>query len=389
MKVAVVTSPQLSADGFPGLRNDVRLVKAAVLYADEVELLGLAAGLVHSLGLAPDSQKMSLRQMMELTDRVTGSNHLTPSHRDALIQAERLEKRGVALPPHLRERLEEIEKVAVEGRRIFGEGQLDVLESTGADELAPAIDAGVVTVAAVGGDLESALMAATGRRDDAATDREVAKWVHQVKQRMLDHRTRLLLDEQSEDHVRALLAEGVIPADQVGLRLASKAAIGAGFVARLPSFPHAPMDELVDLRRELSVPLVRYRAAVSRFSGQIPSLTTAALQTGVSDLWESEVAPALLEINELLAEHSFMKEAARAVGQSVGVYAAAGASIWVGLGATSEVDHFVAAAIASAPKAVQTVADTAMGTWAARRSARRHELFYLHSVEAALRTSPN
>jgi hypothetical protein len=376
----------MSAEGFPSLRNDVRLVKAALLYADEVELLGLAAGLVHSLGLTPQSQRLTLRQMMELTDGVTGSKTLTPAHRQLLLLTERLNKSGAALPAHVSEGLRDIETVEAEARRLLSEGQRDVIDSTGADELVPALQAGVVSVASVGGDLESALMAATGRRDNAETTKEVAQWVHEVRLRMIDHRTRLLLDEQSEDHVRALLAEGVIPADQVGLRLASKAAIGAGFVARLPSFPHVRMDELIDFRRELGAPLIRYRSAVSRFSRQLPSLASTALQPGVSELWETEVSPAVLEINELLHEHTFMKEAARAVGQSVGVYAAAGASIWVGLGATSEVDRLVAAAIAAAPKGAQTAVDTTMGVWEAKRAARKHELFYLHSIEDSMRS---
>jgi hypothetical protein len=386
VKVAVVTSPRWGPDGFPSLRNDVALVKAAILYADEVELLGLAAGLVHSLGLSPESRNMSLRQMMELTDRVTGSSHLTPAHRKMLIQAEQLTKRGIALPPEVKSSLDGIEQVAVEGRRIFSEGQVEILASTGANDLAPALDAGIVTVAKVGGDLESALMAATGRRDEGANERQVAQWVEEVKQRMLDHRTRLLFDDQAEEHVRELLAEGVIAPDVVGLRLAASAAIGAGLVARLPSFPHAPMDELVDLRRELATPLVRYRGAVSRFSGQIPTLAEAELRDGVSQLWESEVAPALLEVRELLSESSFMKEAAQAAGKSVGVYMSMGAAIWMGLGAFSEVNHLVAAAIASAPKSGQILADAAMGNRAAKRGARKQELFYLHAIEDTLQS---
>lgn len=387
MKVAVVTSPRWGEDGFPSLRNDVAMVKAALLYADEVELLGLAAGLVHCLGLSPESQNMSLLEMMELTDGATGSTLLNPQTRQTLARAERLVRRGAVLPPEMRQGLAEMEAVAVEGRRIWSEGQRDVLESTGADELAPALAAGVVKVARVGGDIESALKAATGRRDDSGTDKEVAQWVSEVRQRLNDRRTRLLFDDEAEEHVREMLTEGVLPPDQVGLRLASKAAIGAGFVARLPSFSLAPMDELIDLRKELAEPLVRYRGAVSRFSGQIPTLEEAELRAGVSDLWESDVAPALLEVNELLAEHTFTKEVARAAGKSVGAYIAAGASIWLGLGAATDINSLAAAAVASAPKAAQTVVDSIMATGDGKRAVMKREMFYLHAVEASLRRS--
>lgn len=384
MKVAVVTSPRWESDGLPSLRNDVALVKAAILYADEVELLGLAAGLVHSLGLSPGSRNMSLREMMELTDRVTGSSHLTQSHRAALIQAERLSKRGAVLPPQVRSDLAELEKVATHARGLLLEGQTDVVESTGADELEPALDAGIVTVAPVGGDLESALRMATGRGNPLETEREVEAWVDAVKQRMIDSRTRLLLDDQSEDHVRLLLKEGVIAPDAVGLRLAGTAAVGAGLVSRLPTFPHVPMDELLDFRRDMAAPLTRYRAAVSRFSGQLPSLADAQLRDGVSQLWEAEVAPALLEIDETLSDSSFLKEAARAASKNVGEYLAGGAAIWTGLGAFSELNHLVAAAIAAAPKTGQVVADAAIAAHSARQGARRHDLFYLHAIDNSM-----
>jgi hypothetical protein len=384
VKVAVVTSPRRGRGGFPSLSNDVALVKAAILYADEVELLGLAAGLVHSLGLSPESRNMSLRQMMELTDRVTGSTHLTPTHRAALMHAERLTKRGTALPPQMRSDLAELERVATHARNLLLEGQTDVVESTGAGELAPALDAGIVTVASVGGDLESALLMATGRSDPVATGREVHAWVHAIKQRMIDPQVRLLFDDQSEDHVRLLLREGVIAPNAVGLRLAGTAAVGAGLVSRLPAFPHVPMDELLDFRRDMAAPLTRYRAAVSRFSGQLPTLANAQLRDGVSQLWEAEVAPALLEIDETLGDSSFLKEAARAASKNVGEYLAGGAAIWTGLGAVSELNHMVTAAIAAAPKAGQVLADAAIATHSARQEARRHELFYLHAIDSSM-----
>lgn len=382
VKVAVVTSPRWNNDGFPSLRNDVALVKAAVLYADEVEVLGLAAGLVHSLGLSPESQNMSLREMMELTDRVTGSATLTPAHRENLIRAERAAKRGQVQSPEIRRGLEEIERVAAHARGLLRTGQMDVIESTGADELTPALDAGLVTVANVGGDLESALLAVTGRRDETTTGEQVQEWIDEVTRRLLDHRTRLLFDDQSEDLVRELLAEGVVPMDIMGLRLAGKAAVGAGLVSRLPTFTHTPMDELLDFRRDMATPLKRYRSAVSRFSRQLPPLTEAELRDGVNELWETDVEPALLEIKETMAESSFLKEAARAAGKSVGVYMTAGAGIWMGLGAVSDLSQLVTAAIATAPKTSQIVADAALATQAARRPVRKHELFYLHAISS-------
>lgn len=104
----------------------------------------------------------------------------------------------------------------------------------------------------------------------------------------------------------------------------------------------------------------------------------------MSDLWESEVAPALLEVDETLAEHSFTREFRRATAKDAGWYVAAGTSVWVGLAGINDVNQLVAAAVASAPKAVQAVAEGVLATTAAKRSVKKSELVYLHAVERSL-----
>lgn len=50
---------------------------AAILYADEVELLGLAASMIHSIGLGPKAKKASLEDMLRWSEIVRGESLVT------------------------------------------------------------------------------------------------------------------------------------------------------------------------------------------------------------------------------------------------------------------------------------------------------------------------
>ena len=67
---------------------------------------------------------------------------------------------------------------------------------------------------------------------------------------MTDPRSRLLFDGESADFFKMAIEEGEIALSTEHLPRARAAALGAGFVARLPALPQARMDELLDLRSD-------------------------------------------------------------------------------------------------------------------------------------------
>lgn len=329
VKVAVVTSPQSEADGRPSLRGDVRLVKAALLYADHVEVLGLAAGMVHDIGLAPGSEDgLSLGHMVDLVE-ATSSEVLTPAIRDLLPAFDAIKQFGTPLPEELQEGMARVDEFMTTANGMLAEVRTEMLDSTGAKELRPAIESGVVSVVNLGVGIKHAVSAAAGTSSPSDTDRAVRLWVDEIKARLIDGRTRLLFDEHAGSLVHSMVDEGVIPPDEIGLRLAGQAALGAGFVARLPAFPEAPMDELIDLRGELDGPLTRYRGAIAKFSVGVPRMLGRDLQFEVGHLWEQEVAPALEEIDDLLHQHTYVRELARTALQDIGRYLIEGAGVFV------------------------------------------------------------
>jgi hypothetical protein len=376
VKVAVVTSPD-SQDGNPSLQGDVRLVKAALLYADEVELLGLSANMVHAIGLAPGSRSLSLSGLIDLVD-ATGSPAITPEIRSLLPVFEAVDRGGLVLPAELQEGADQVAEFVAHANELLGPAQTDILNSTGAEELRPALASGLLSVADLGVGMKDAVAAAAGT--GTSSDRAVQQWIDEISVRLRDGRTRLLFDEGSGDLVQSMFEEGVIAPNEIGLRLAGSAALGAGFVARLPAFTEAPMDELLDLRGELDAPLTRYRGAVAKFSATIPRMVGRHLDYEVGHLWEQEVAPALEEIDALLHEHTYVRELARHALQDVGKYLIEGATVFVGLGAASDVGAVAAGLAGTVPGVAEVSARALLGQRAGTASARRHDMFYLYKV---------
>lgn len=77
LRLAVATTPKWRA-GRPSLADDLEIVKAGILYADDVELVGLAASLVHKVSLADESKQLSLERFLRITQLVTGEDASPP-----------------------------------------------------------------------------------------------------------------------------------------------------------------------------------------------------------------------------------------------------------------------------------------------------------------------
>lgn len=376
-----MTSPQVQ-DGKSTLRGDVQLVKAALLYADQVELLGLAASMVHSIGLAPGSKALTLLELVRLAEVANGGALVPPEVRRFLPQIDALVRSGATIPAELRAEGESIFEFIEKAHELLHPAQDEILLMTGAEELRPALESGILRVADLGVGMESAVAAAVSGA--MTSDREIAGWIGQIESRMSDRRTRLLFDEDSGDLIQSMLNEGIVAPDQIGLRLAGKAAAGAGFVARLPAFSEARMDELLDLRVELDAPLRRYRAAISQFSVALPQAVGRELEFEVEQLWESSVAPAIDEITERLHDHALVRELARHALQDVAKYLGYAGGVFVGLAAATDVGQVAATVASTVPGMAEAAGRAMVSSSGARQQVERHELFYLHKVNEGL-----
>ncbi len=127
----------------------------------------------------------------------------------------------------------------------------------------------------------------------------------------------VLRDDRLSGIVAHLIAQGRVTPTAQDIAGSSEAVLGAGLIARLPSFTEIPMNEVLDLRRDLEGPLVRYRSAVAGLRSQELDPYSPARDEIIDLVWRQHVAPALLEIEEDLKEHGLIRELARSLSADV------------------------------------------------------------------------
>jgi len=123
-----------------------------------------------------------------------------------------------------------------------------------------------------------------------------------------------LFDETSNGLMRAAIREKVICLSDHEKQKITHAGVSDNFIQRLPSFEEAPVDEILDIRKELSAPLIRFRSKMLSYSEGIQALPwDDDFQAECSLLYNKEVVPAVLEIDEMTKGNSFVKNIGKKV----------------------------------------------------------------------------
>jgi hypothetical protein len=394
VRVALATSPQ--PDFNRALEHDLALAKAALLYADEVEMVGLGVSLLEKLRLEAGGEAGLFGILRSLDDEALAyvqgpdADKFPEGWReqfDRFMKAdmERLSRTQPARAAQLRTMRQQMAGLS-EGMRPYVD---EILDASGSTELARAVEAKVIRIADLNMDLSTLFRQQDVR--SAESDEQLQLWLDTLVARMADPRVRLLFDQDSAGLVQAMFDEGKLASNPSGVRLATQAALGAGLVSRLPAFPQARMDELLDMRKELASPLTLYRGAVVRYSRQLPTALGNTLDFEIQQLWESDVQPAIEILKDELADHGLVREMARSVNaRDIRMFAWTSATS-MAVGSVTDIGALVATAVTAASHGVPLLADTALDAirtkQQADRDGQRREFYYLYEANRRLSTS--
>ncbi len=379
LHVTIATEPRSSLS----VTAEVRLTKAALLYADDVTLCSANVAMLDSIGRILDQpSRVRTRQISEIASVL-----LEPGVRE---QFELLDSQPRSVRRRHRIFAELDEKLSGTAREVE-----DVIRGmrrdNAMDEIQLAIDAGLVTVDRLGLEpialiQESILRAA--KRPETGVVKNIA--VTTLFDRIgsiaaVGAGTYPLFDDGMSDIVNTMIEAGLLrdpatsPAGQAGL--------GAHFIAYLPAFPDARTDEIIDVRRGLAKPLVGFRSAIAEMAG---TLESAAWEPGfkqeADDLYRANVAPALQELEENASDQGAFRLAAHA-GSSQAPWASAGAVLALGLtGATVVPDLAALALSVGAPTAalVAGAAEAVKERMRLRRVADHNRFVFLFRADRAL-----
>lgn len=277
------------------LDNELRLLKGALLYGDHVtihsptlSMLVMMAGLGE---LAEDDRLEFLRQVVPSLSPDTAPQVL------AFLEVYNDLRRKKRRSP---QEIITVEKVRRVLDKSWGEVRPridDMLTSSGADELVPAIDAGLLDIDPL----------VTGDQFDMALFLQA--FIDSLASLLTERDAYPLFDDFAGDLVRTRVAEGLIEPTRGSEVRGRQVSAATDFMSRLPAFPGASVSELLDIRSQLATPLIRFRAAMVSMSEHTrQSFYESGYRDEVEQLYVQEVAPALLEIQEALHANAYPRQ---------------------------------------------------------------------------------
>jgi hypothetical protein len=303
---------------------ELDLVKAALLYGDTVTLISPVTTML--LGVEA-LQRFSTHQQIELMRRVAPvllPADEVPSFEQGVEQIDqflRTSAKGTGAARILRagllQQLQPIQQQLSDAVKGIG-------HEAGIDELAKARAKGIVQIedADPGNAMDllvacifSAKLAEIGQHhDDSHSERIVTTFVQKLSQYLSTGREYLIFDERVASLTQAAIREGIFTPAKGPAGHSAQAMTASAFMGRLPTFPNATVDEVLDIRTELAPSLTQFRAAMVTISKTFTSAAwEASFEDEVHDAWVESVLPAIETIDASVRDSRSLSALANSV----------------------------------------------------------------------------
>ena len=269
-------------------QNEVRLLKAAILYADKVKLCSLSSSFLVSMLLLCN---MSEEESFELIEQISGPLGYNTNNTQLGIELYKQlkKKKGktrdeLLIYLNMKNKLKKgLEILSEKVRKFFSERELDTILE--------ALNTGLIDLHVL----------------DVANENIVNEFFDVISQSLLSGDTYPLFDDQTGGLVNAAIEEGKIYPFRPSISKSKQIGISYDLFKRLPLFDEVSFDELIDIRNELNRYLVKFRSAIITFSREIESAAWEKdFPYEVDQLFIEKVKPTIIEIEEAVKSNRLL-----------------------------------------------------------------------------------
>ncbi len=335
------------------------LVKAALLYGDRVTLCSPAASLLARLR---DHDPADVAARLDTLAGLAGDLGLgdAPARLALVADSRRLDRAAVRAT---------VDRWWRRYRRALAQA---VAES-GLDALAPAVEAGRLTVETLG-------VGAVARPSDFA--QAAAETYATVLAEAVARGTATpLLDGPTADGLRGAVEAGRVGVSEPRAHRARDSGLAAHVLQRLPLFDRATVAEVLDVRADLDGALARFRASVDEFAGEIAQAAwDPDFAVEADRVYRRRVAPAVAEIEDAVASVGYLRELASRYAERPSQFVGlAVPALSVALASPDVLAQSVAASLSG----LSLAANAAQAGWAVadgRRAVRARCLFFVYGA---------
>lgn len=306
----------------PDLNEEIRLLKAGLIYGDSVRLVSPLAVLLGSLATLVDPSEDDLLDLLRSTapSLMPGDSTAVLGLLDLYVQLgakKRRTRHELLMYQSMRAKL-------VECARELHETCVGLLERAGAQHLAVPLESGLLEIRNLTEDPPG-----PGSFD---ADRLTLAFAQELGRAFERGDSYLLLDDASGQLLRSMILEGIVSPSRGVVSKGKQVGTAHLFMEELPAFPDATVDELMDLRSDLERHLDRFRSAMGDTAREIRARQFDPGFAGeVKNLWVERVEPEIADIRARVFESGFCRVYAERVRESVGPLIGTGAGLLVGL----------------------------------------------------------
>lgn len=297
------------------LDNELRFVKAAILYGDRVRLYSSIASAVLTMH---DFKDMSLSEQVSLLEAfLLSQKNLSPDQIQTLnllklarqVIANR-NKGGDFYKGYLamkREMPKIIEKNFDNYDSLFQSSRISELKSAIAAEI---LD--VHKFEAIGDTRDIVIGIAN---DSFGSDEYILElamnYTTEIFETVQNGQTYPLFDDKTGEILRLGIDAGLITPSPIRVEQGKETGLASDLIERLPLFDEASIPEILDIRNELEIPLTMFRQAVISYAKEI---RTASWESDFSveadQVFREKVAPAVIALEEAVKSNRSLADIA-------------------------------------------------------------------------------
>jgi hypothetical protein len=310
------------------LRQEIKLIKAALLYADKVKIYSSAISI---LQIALQLSDLSIDEQFQFMEMILP--YLKNSSPKAV--------QGLALLRVLQNPAI-YQSIQNEGLKEFRDGFSSqweeikrvlyaMTENTGLGEINTALNSGILELHQVSANKDKAhamrLMAdyIALASEKQLPNHEIAamhsrnsemtiEFVAGILDSVVSNTTYPLFDANIGKLTNLAKDAGIISIANVDQNKVRQVSLANNLFQMLPVFEHASINDVLLLRAELKKYLVRFRKSIIEFSSSVASNPwDTDFEKEVDILVRKEIEPAILDLNDEIASNSFVKKLARQV----------------------------------------------------------------------------
>ena len=284
--------------------EDMRLIKSSLLYADEIELIGMAEYAVFTYFPRCITEKRDIQKLINNFVILLQAFENEESAQ-LVMELEKIQNELVPILPMINKKKGrnkdeilaqmQMKQLLKQCREQLNDGVNDLLNTTGATAIQKLVDKRIVSIYDY---------SYNGFSLDELTGGFFANLLGTIKQ----GKSYPLFDKISADVVRSVIDNDILDFSNIDKEIIRHAGIANSILMTLPTLDNASVDEILDFKKDLQIPLINFRRAIYNFSETISSMPwDKDFDYECIKLYETEVVPRVNEINELSSETSILK----------------------------------------------------------------------------------